>query len=172
VIPVEDSGATHVFHGEGTVEVLANVTTDILLEHESATWMMEVILSQVDNEVINDGDVMTSFDHLHVLVVGNFCWWRFEWNFSSAIQLEPNFEKQNETCEPSSADNIHAEVEAGEHTSLSANHEAIANKHMQLSLLDSVPRVPLGRSLNLFDHNTVEHDKHREEEQWQDNPWM
>jgi hypothetical protein len=51
------------------MEVFADVTADVLLEHESASWMMEMILSQVYNEVINDGDVVTCFNHFHVLMM-------------------------------------------------------------------------------------------------------
>lgn len=41
--------ASNVLHTEGSVEVLAQITTDILLEHKSTSRVMEVILGQVNN---------------------------------------------------------------------------------------------------------------------------
>lgn len=58
VIPIVHSVCAHVLEREGSVEIFANVTTDVLREHELATWVIEVVLLHVDNEVINDGDLM------------------------------------------------------------------------------------------------------------------
>lgn len=58
VIPVVRFVCAHVFEGESTVEVLADVTTNVLSQDESATWVIEEILLHVNDEVIDDCDLM------------------------------------------------------------------------------------------------------------------
>jgi len=123
VIPVENSRTTHVLHGESTVEVLADIATDVLLEHECATWVMEVVLGQVNDEIIYDGNVVSRLNHLHELVVRYFGSWCREWDLTSAIKLEPNLKTQNEASEPYDAYNIHAKVEASVDICLTKGHE-------------------------------------------------
>lgn len=100
VIPVVHFVFAHIFERESTVEVLADVATNILSQHESATWVIEEILLHVNDEVIDDSDLMAGLDHLHELVVRDLSWWSSEWDFLSPIKLMPNFEEEDETIEP------------------------------------------------------------------------
>jgi len=43
---------------------------------------------------------------------------------------------------------------------------------VQLPLLNSVPRVPLGRGLNLLDHYSMENNQNGKQEERQNNIWM
>lgn len=137
------------------MEVFTDVTTNVASENESATWVIEMVFGKVDNEIINYGHLVTSMDHLHELMVTNFRWWSLELDLSSSIELEPNFEQENDTSEPHCADNIHAEVESSEHTSLTADHKKVAYEHVKLSLFDSVLRVPFMSSLFLLDDDSL-----------------
>ena len=159
MVPVENSGTAHVLHRESTMEVFTDVTTNVAFENESATWVIEVVFGKVDNEIINNGDLVTSMDHFHELMVTNLRWRSLELDLSSSIKLEPNFEQENDAGEPHRADNIHAEVESSEHTCLTTNHEKVANEHVQLPLFDSVLRVPFVCCLLLLDDNSLVDNK-------------
>jgi len=84
----------HILEGKGTMEILANIATNILGEHESTTWVIEEVLLHVYDKVIDDSDLMARLDHLHELSVRDLGWWSFEWYLLSPVELMPDFKEK------------------------------------------------------------------------------